>query len=157
MKITRGHHWIKLQWEGHLLPSTSNNRTIGRTPRGRPFLMKNLKHQSMLNHLSQELKATCLKEGITHLSFKNDEVFVLALFPAKNRIWDSHNMSKALGDWLEDVRIIENDSKAEIICLKKQDYAVFPKETTDIFIIKRGFTAKLIGKLIDDIEQITVS
>jgi len=48
-------------------------------------------------------------------------------------IRDSHNYTKPIGDWLEEVGIIRDDRDAQIHCYKKADYK-------DLFVDNLGST-----------------
>jgi len=69
--------------------------------------------------------------------------------------WDSHNMGKAVGDWLQSIEIIEDDSKAEIWCCKRCDY--FDNSPfTSIIIQPRSNVQSVTASLINDISAVSL-
>ena len=47
-------------------------------------------------------------------------IFVVHAY--KPRRYDSHNVPKAVCDWLQYIGVIEDDTNAECFCIKSQDY-----------------------------------
>lgn len=66
-------------------------------------------------------------------------IYVQVLLPDRPGVWDSHNYSKPIGDWLEDIGVIENDSRAIIHCYKR---SIFPVIGADV-----GMTSIIIFRL----------
>ena len=88
----------------------------------RPIIKKT---SSMLIRLEAATTAYMLEvtaKGYGIPSFGSRLVHVLVLLADHARIVDSHNHSKAIGDWLAAVGMFDNDSQAEIHCYKKEDY-----------------------------------
>jgi len=112
--------WLKLKGKLVLFPSKSN-----------VSFMRSKKRDDMkarLYALTQLYAASLLEAAAELPEFGNDLVHV-ALFCGKHSgRFDSHNQVKALGDWLESISLIKDDSQAEIHVFKKEDY---PREFRD--------------------------
>lgn len=123
-------------------PSTSNSREIqwmfakGGFRNRKPFIGLTMDARARLKALTDLFTVALLRSGHPLPCFLDQEVRVLALFAKKGGRWDSHNQCKPLGDWLEHVGIINDDSRADIQCEKKARFpdAFTDQETTTIII-----------------------
>ena len=68
------------------------------------------------------LQEVLTRYGLPVPSFGQVPVHVLALLSDRTGKFDSHNYSKPIGDWLQHTGIIDDDTYAEILCVKKSDY-----------------------------------
>lgn len=146
---------IRLDFENITFPSTSNNREIGYRWTFRdgqrvkvPFLMKNKQQLKALETISQLYGIALMENHMLVSPSLTGKVTVLVLLAKKGGRWDSHNASKSIGDWLEDVGIIENDTDAEILCFKKAEYFE-TANTTTIYIGPRTYFDLQIRRLIN--------
>lgn len=57
--------------------------------------------------------------------------------------WDDHNLCKSVGDWLQEVGVIDNDSNAEIQAIKRVNYFSLPDGRAD----DRPFTTIIVEPL----------
>lgn len=137
-------------------PSTSNSREIAYkkifsngAPKTIPFIRKSDAHLAKLEALKNLLLAelTKQKQLIPFPSFLAEPVHVLVLIAHKPGRWDSHNTAKPIGDWLEDVGIINDDCDAEISCFKK---SLIPGSTN------LGVTTVKIRRLDEVINEIAI-
>lgn len=121
-----------------ILPSTSNSRMIALNSRtGGRFIKKNYEHQKKLEMLTHAYAVACMHQGIMVPSFLKDPVYVLVLLAHNPRRHDSHNYAKPVGDWLQSIGLIKDDSLAEIDCRKKKDYFTNTLDQTEIIIIDK--------------------
>ncbi len=115
---------IELHGNAALFPSTSNSKQIYFNKRtGSRFVGKSHDAKKRLDLIS----ALFLQEIVTRYnlpipSFGEFPIHVLALLADRPGRWDSHNYSKPIGDWLQATGIIDDDTHAEIYCVKKTDY-----------------------------------
>ncbi len=112
--------WLKLGGKLTLFPSKSN-----------VSFMRSKKRDDMkarLHALTQHYAASLIDARLDLPEFGSDLVHVSLFCGKHSGRFDSHNQAKALGDWLEAVSLIENDSQAEIHVFKKEDY---PREFRD--------------------------
>ena len=149
---------VELEFFGPLavFPSTSNNRKIRyRQIRGKlhPFIGKSQDHIQRLNLAKAMYVAKMVESGLALPSFKDSLVHVQVLLANSRNIIDSHNHSKPIGDWLEEVSLIDNDKNAEIHCYKKADYSLtgVNPDTTTILIRRREHVQKILQQKICDI------
>lgn len=118
--------WVEFGGSVANIPSVTNARQvawcIAKGGKKRPIIRKTantLGRIEAMNHLFIE---AVVKEGIGIPSFGETEVQVTVLLAKRGGRWDSHNATKALGDWLESIGIIHDDQQAEIFTVKKSDY-----------------------------------
>ena len=115
---------IELYGDAALFPSTSNSKQIYYNKKtGARFVGKSHGAKNQLDLIS----AVFLQEILTRYtlpipSFGKFPIHVLALLAERPGRWDSHNFSKPIGDWLQSTGIIDDDTFAEIVCVKKDDY-----------------------------------
>lgn len=149
--------WIGLGGHAARLPSKTNRRAlythmvkggkriyrIGQAPRER----------GVTDAMTTLLQEAMLVKKISNIRFAG-LVSVLVLCADAPGTWDSHNTVKFVGDWLQSVGILANDSNAEILAFKKGDYlesselvgvtqiVILPRDkiVTDI---TRGYIAEL--------------
>lgn len=123
--------WIELSGSIASFPSTSNSREVGyhwtRTKTGQreklPYIRKSRSQLARLEAATWHYRAALNRSSEPPaLSFGSTRVHVLALLAHRPGRFDSHNMSKPIGDWLEAIGLIENDTNAEIDCRKKSEY-----------------------------------
>lgn len=148
-----------LETKGIYFPSTSNSKQIGQKwmisggkRYKQPFIMKSQAHRSILN----ELTALYIREcAINSLKPQFDgETTIIVLLGKRPGRWDSHNFSKSIGDWLQEMNIIEDDSKAEILCFKRDDYS---DEGGDLILIQsRGQVYERTARYIESMFSLAV-
>lgn len=145
LRITR----IDLHGPLSAIPSTTNRRMISR---GRiirdPKCRKALDDMTYLFRHESRLIQPLVAYGSTLVHVL---VILGERYDSKGRRvnrWDSHNMAKAVGDWLQSAEIIEDDSRAEIWCCKRVDYFDDTKAQTTIIIQPRASIADLVESLI---------
>lgn len=115
---------IELHGNAALFPSTSNSKQIYFNKKtGSRFVGKSHDARKRLDLIS----ALFLQEIVTRYnlpipSFGEFPIHVLALLADRPGRWDSHNYSKPIGDWLQSTGIIDDDTSAEIHCVKKSDF-----------------------------------
>lgn len=131
---------LMLELSGVYFPSTTNSRKIGRRWVNRngkkflsPFLMKNEGQQAALNEITALYIAECYRNKLNPKPHFDGQVTVLCLLGHRPGRWDSHNYSKSVGDWMQSVYLVEDDSKAEIFCVKRSDYS---NDGGDILLIQ---------------------
>lgn len=129
-----------LELNGVYFPSTTNSRKIGRKWINRggkralvPTLIKNEGQQAALNEITALYIAECYKNKLNPRPHFAKYTTVLALLGHRPGRWDSHNYSKSIGDWMQSVYLIDDDSKAEILCFKRSDYST---EGGDVLLIQ---------------------
>lgn len=134
--------WIGLGGYAANLPSKTNRRAlytqvtkggkriyrIGQAPRER----------GVTDAMTTLLQETLAFKKLSNIRFTG-LVSVLVLCADKAGTWDSHNTVKFVGDWLQSVGILSNDSNAEILAFKKGDYLETSelRGTTQIVILPR--------------------
>lgn len=118
--------WIEFGGSVANIPSVSNSRQVAwcntKSGKKRPIIRKTSNTIGRLEAMSHLFTEAVVKEGIGIPSFGETEVQVTALLAKRGGRWDSHNASKALGDWLETVGILHDDQQAEILTIKKSEY-----------------------------------
>lgn len=118
--------WIEFGGLAANLPSVTNSREIAwafvKGGKKRPIIRKSSNSIGRIEALSHLFIEAIVKEGFGVPTFGESEVQVTALLAKKSGRWDSHNASKVIGDWLEDVGILNDDKQAEILPIKKTDY-----------------------------------
>lgn len=131
-------------------PSTSNSREIrykwgfSRKTKARcrlPFLSKSKFQTERLNLITAHYTAALLSAGTPPPSFDGELVTVLVTLARQRGRSDSHNFSKPIGDWLQFVGVLKDDTNAEIFCRKSNEHNA-PTDRTTITIIKRGEAEK---------------
>lgn len=129
---------------GALFPSTSNNRQVSYNKKTKkPFIMKNPAHQGRLKAATDLYTAAC--EGKKYY-FGTTPVCIDIVLCESNRLMDSHNYSKPIADWLEEVGILDDDSRAEIHCTKKKDYD-YPSPAQTEILIQRFDLVKEVNRV----------
>ena len=132
--------YISLSGLAAHFPSTSNDRPIKRS--GKFFRVHSARTIGRLEGASQLYEQAIYQTERPIPRFETQNVSVLAAIGAKKTggRWDSHNLCKPLGDWLETVWLINDDSQAEIFVIKKTEYPQDYKdqETTEIIIQRRS-------------------
>jgi Holliday junction resolvase RusA-like endonuclease len=114
------------------IPSTTNGRLVvrGRSMKS-PEALAKLTAMSWLFHQETRL----IRPLVTY----KEPVHVLLILGErydkrgrKIHRWDSHNMVKAVGDWLQAMGVVQDDSHAEIEPKKRVDYFRLPSGERDI-------------------------
>lgn len=115
---------IELHGDAALFPSTSNSKQIYyNKSSGARFIGKSSTASDRLKLISAVfLQEIMTRYGLPVPSFGEFPIHVLALLTDRPGKYDSHNYSKPIGDWLQSTGIIDDDTQAEILCLKKSDY-----------------------------------
>lgn len=117
-----------------------------------PYIGKNAEQKGRESALTQLLLEAFVREGISVPRFQT-KTDIIATLGAQSGRWDSHNCTKFIGDWLQGLGIINDDSDAEIKCFKKSDYLDDTEilGTTQIIIQPRDqvsmLTEDYIGKV----------
>ena len=134
------------------LPSTSNCMRWA----GDHGLIKAQEHRDKFEVMS----ALYLAKTNMHTTprFFNMPVFVIIANGKRptNHIWDSHNVIKGCADWLQSIKLFDNDKDAEIWALKKEDYpARFPRiETTSILVVRKNLIGSLLSETFSEISNV---
>lgn len=128
---------IELYGEAAIIPSVSNSRMIAMNRRtGSRFIAKNHQHRQKLDLMTQAYTMALLQAKIQPPTFEDRFVYCLVILAKMPYRHDSHNYAKTVGDWLEAIGLIENDSRAEIDCRKAPDYPEWCNtRTTTIYIL----------------------
>lgn len=150
--------WIAFAGSASHFPSVSNSKAIGWINKKgggkRPTIRKNDSHLAKLSVMTALYGEELIQKGISFVGFDDMDVTVTCLIAEKSGTWDSHNYCKCIGDWLEDVGIINNDSKAEIHCYKKSDYPDFSYPgVTELIIQPRNQVHGLTREHIQQVKQ----
>ena len=69
----------------------------------------------------------------------------LARHPQNCR-FDSHNMCKPIGDWLQAIGLIDDDTNTEIYCYKKTEYPEEEYKATTTIIIQLRETIQVLNE-----------
>lgn len=84
---------------------------------------------------------------------------VICFLGKRNNRFDSHNYCKFLGDYLEDIGMISNDSQADISCRKKNEYSDLidssklfgsSHDSTTVFVMSREPVRSLIAETLKE-------
>lgn len=118
---------LKIALTGELarIPSTTNNKRLSyNRALGRTIISNNSRHTSILARLTDAYFRALFQLGLSRLSctFADTPVHVSLIAGSINDRCDSHNLSKALCDWLEDVGIVENDKRVECWPMRGRDH-----------------------------------
>jgi hypothetical protein len=117
--------WIEFAGKAAHLPSTSNGRQIAwNRGSNRPFVRKSTTHQARLEAMTTLYSEAILEKSLGRIEFGTDLIHVQAILAMNTRSFDSHNMTKPIGDWLQHIGMIENDSQLEIECKKRGHYLI---------------------------------
>lgn len=153
---------VSLYGDAAHIPSLSNHRKIvycwrnTKTGKRRVPMLKKTEYQlRAMQRLSDLFSLACLNSGCPLPSFGDHQVYALALLAARKGVWDSHNAVKALGDWMQAVTLINNDSQAEIDVRKKTEYQPHLKDLleTEIIIVRRSFIYAQNLRFIDELKS----
>ncbi len=139
-------------------PSTSNLKQVAyrKAPNGTrlPFIITNSKARNKLQEMADCFTANFQK--LSNSIVMNftwplfDQCTVWVMLAHKTGRWDSHNQCKPIGDWLQKLQIIKDDSNCEILCFKKSDYPDMFKDSlfsTEILIQSRQQSGIALKKL----------
>lgn len=154
--------WISFSGPCAHFPSTSNSREIGfKRIRGRSFKLPYIRRSA--ESLTRLKVASTLYYQQAHLfeaqlgiplAFGDEKTHCLVLLAKHSRRADSHNYSKPIGDWLQEIGLINNDANTEIHCFWKHHYEDLPLDpaVTDIIITNfsktHAHTSLLISSII---------
>lgn len=135
-----------------MFPSTSNSRDIRHkwitTKTGErkkiPFLGRKSEHLAALDRISTLYYGAVNRANIEPPTMGAAPVFIEILLPDRPGVWDSHNYSKPIADWLEDVGVIENDCRATVLCYKRSMYPVYGADADMTSIVILRSTDRLI-------------
>lgn len=117
--------WVEFGGPATKLISKANTMAIlYKFGKGRvriPYIGKSADQRGKESALSNLLTEALIRDGyaLPHFEGKTD---IQAYIAHHSGRWDSHNISKFLGDWLQSLGVIGDDSDAEIKCFKKADY-----------------------------------
>lgn len=121
------------------IPSSSNTHRVAR--RGRQFAVR--KSQDTMDRLA-EMSAlwqrALYQSGEPLPAFGSTLVRIFVVHAFKPRRFDSHNVPKAVCDWLQYIGVIDDDTNAECFCIKAQDYPAgkCDQRYTSIYITERS-------------------
>lgn len=145
---------IELSGPARRPPSTSNDKVAAyRKHHGKtvPFIRRSDTALARLKAMSDLYFAELFRTGLNPLTFGATPVAVTVYLATDGYIKDSHNYTKPIGDWLQEVGLIRDDKDAQIHCYKKADYKELFKgnaESTTIevvnFNLERGIYERLI-------------
>lgn len=163
--------WIHFGGTAAHFPSTSNGKMIMRRRGGHAFIGNSPSTQARLQAANYLYLKALLDMGIALPSFDDEFVHVRVLLAKAAWRYDSHNYSKPIADWLQQVGMINDDSRAEVHCAKKIDYAknaganqkkqtetlqpLHETATTTIIVTKRAVLQRILEEAL--YEQLQVS
>lgn len=139
-----------LKGDAAIFPSTSNSRQIGyhwgysrkTSQRTRlPFICKSKFQINRLALITAAYAEAVVACGVLPPTFGAEPVTVFCLLAKARGRFDSHNYSKPVGDWLQSVGLIDDDSRAEIFCIKRDEYDGFKTAggpATEIIVCRRS-------------------
>lgn len=132
---------IDLYGEAAHFPSTANQHRVGyrQTRNGlKPYVRKDQRAQRNLEFSMWLLKKAILATEKPWPQFGDEPIHILAALADRPVRFDSHNFAKAIGDWVQAMGLTNDDTYAEIFCIKKTDYpALFPDPKFTSLIIQR--------------------
>ena len=122
------------------MPGKSNDKDIGRrkSKSGKvvPFIRNSDQVIARKNAMVAHYRDACMNQGDPLRSFGDRLIHVHAWLANYKGNWDSHNCSKAIGDFLEEAAIINDDSTATIWCEKLPIFLeAYEIAQTTIFIL----------------------
>lgn len=116
--------WI--EFVGNELRFPSKNRKIVAFNRRtkKPFIRKDDKALKSIEALTWLYKSACKEKTF---SFGDSLVSVICLIPppASGNLYDSHNLNESIADWLQQIKVVNNDTQIEILCIKRTEYQPF--------------------------------
>jgi len=137
---------IELTGPYAFFPSTSNSKAIRFKryngaqfyKRGKliPYIGSNSSHLAKLKEMSLMYVAGCLDAGIAPPSFHDTPVHCIALLARPKGIWDVHNATKPIGDWLQGVGVVTNDKSLEIWPVDISRYDMFTNKQISRLLIQ---------------------
>lgn len=141
-------------------PSISNNRIQsvvfpkgGAKPRAVSFPAPAF--SDILDTLSLLYQQELAKRGNLDLAVFNDDkksrLFMLVLLSERCSRMDSHNITKAICDWVQQIGLVCNDKNLDALPLLKSQFALPDTDTSEILIVRKGFVNDLVGSLIQQI------
>ena len=143
---------VRIVFSGLLskVPRKSNGAVIHRRKDGKPFVSTDPKVTAQCRAM-----ASLYRAGVADLGyvprFRQEKVHVQVWLANRAGIWDSHNTPKAIGDFLQEVKLVDNDTNAQIWAMKK-DYIVTEREsTTEIMVVKWDYGCTKIAAFNDHI------
>lgn len=145
LKITKlpDGYTIELFGDASRIPSTSNNKRAFYIPKlKRAIITHSAEHKKRLKFLTNLYVEEVLRMGM--LPPHMPELVTIIVILGKQRV-DSHNMPKPIGDWLEEIGVLDNDIYAEILPFKADEHPEWgvPTDRTTIHIMARASAAAL--------------
>lgn len=145
---------VRISFGGLLskVPRKSNGAVIHKRRDGRPFVATDPKVTAQCRAMASLYRGAVADEGYVP-RFRGEKVHVQVWLANRAGIWDSHNTPKAIGDFLQEVKLVDNDTSAQIWAIKK-DFIVSEREsTTEIMVVKwdyictqvASFNSKMMG------------
>lgn len=113
--------WIEFAGPLANIPSSSNTHVI-RQAGNKRFVGRSSTTLDRLQAATWKYRGALMETGENAPSFLDTPVLVTALIAHKPGRWDDHNCTKFIGDWLQDVGIINDDQNAVINCYKKSRF-----------------------------------
>jgi hypothetical protein len=139
---------LHIEFTGPLahFPSTSNDRAMHvRWGRDKATGIRKKFHyighsnecRLRLDAATRVFTAALMQSGHALPCFHDEQVKVIGLFAHKKGRWDSHNQCKPLGDWLQSIGVINDDTNASITCEKKSWYpARYPDQDRTLITVQ---------------------
>lgn len=135
--------------------NTTNSREIGwrRTSYGgnSPFIRKSAKQKQVLDVASALYASECVRQGMPLPNFGDKLVTIWIYLRDMRRRFDSHNYPKSILDWLEGLCLFDDDSQAEVHCIKKSERNIPDSHTTEIVITPREFYSDSLVKVLNGV------
>lgn len=114
--------WIEFAGPLARIPSSSNAHIIRQAGKRR-FVGRSTTTLNRLQAATWKYRQALIGISENAPSFLDTPVLVTVLLADKPGRWDDHNCAKFIGDWLQDVGIINDDQNAVINCYKKSRFA----------------------------------
>lgn len=132
---------INLSYRGYLskMPAKSNGKriyTVNRGGRNVPFIANSGDVVAQIEAMKSLYFMAVANRFQALPSFGDQKVHVHVSLANRSGRWDSHNTTKAIGDLIEELKIVANDSQCQIWTQKK-DFIVPERDSiTEIKIIR---------------------
>lgn len=97
----------------------------------RGFITKNPEQQTLLQVMTEKL---CEKPRYRPAIDKDNRGLVLMLLGSACDRSDSHNMPKAMCDWMEKTKLVENDRHVDAFARRKKDLGII-EECSDVLLL----------------------
>lgn len=137
---------VRINFSGLLskIPRKSNSARIYKRRDGTQFVGHDPQVTGQLRAMVS-LYRRAVMTGDYMPSFGAERVHVHVWLANRNGRWDSHNTPKAIGDFLEEIKLINNDDQAQIWAGKKDLIVDEANSSTEILVVKWDHACKQIA------------